>query len=129
MNLMGIAVLAVIAAIIAVTLRPKNAEIALMLGIAATVTVLLMVLSQTTGIIHTIQTIAAAANISGNYLAILFKAIGICFLTEFAANTCRDAGSQSLAGTVTLAGKIMVTVSALPLYADILNAVTGMLSG
>ena len=129
MNLMGIAVLAVIAAIIAVTLRPKNAEIALMLGIAATVTVSLMVLSQTTGIIHTIQTIAAAANISGNYLAILFKAIGICFLTEFAANTCRDAGSQSLAGTVTLAGKIMVTVSALPLYADILNAVTGMLSG
>ena len=129
MNLMGIAVLAVIAAIIAVTLRPKNAEVALMLGIAATVTVSLMVLSQTTGIIHTIQTIAAAANISGNYLAILFKAIGICFLTEFAANTCRDAGSQSLAGTVTLAGKIMVTVSALPLYADILNAVTGMLSG
>ena len=129
MNLMGIAVLAVIAAIIAVTLRPKNAEVALMLGIAATVTVSLMVLSQTTGIIHTIQTIAAAANISGNYLAILFKAIGICFLTEFAANTCRDAGSQSLAGTVTLAGKIMVTISALPLYADILNAVTGMLSG
>ena len=129
MNITGIAVLAVIAAIIAVTLRPKNAEIALMLGIAATVTVLLMVLSQTTGIIHTIQTIAAAANISGNYLTILFKAIGICFLTEFAANTCRDAGSQSLAGTVTLAGKIMVTVSALPLYADILNAVTGMLSG
>ena len=129
MNLTGIAVLAVVAAIIAVTLRPKNAEVALMLGIAATVTVSLMVLSQTTGIIHTIQTIAAAANISGNYLAILFKAIGICFLTEFAANTCRDAGSQSLAGTVTLAGKIMVTVSALPLYADILNAVTGMLSG
>lgn len=129
MNITGIAVLAVVAAIIAVTLRPKNAEIALMLGIAATVTVLLMVLSQTTGIIHTIQTIAAAANIGGNYLAILFKAIGICFLTEFAANTCRDAGSQSLAGTVTLAGKIMVTVSALPLYADILNAVTGMLSG
>ena len=111
MNITGIAVLAVVAAIIAVTLRPKNAEIALMLGIAATVTVLLMVLSQTTGVIHTIQTIAAAANISGNYLAIL------------------DAGSQSLAGTVTLAGKIMVTVSALPLYADILNAVTGMLSG
>ncbi len=129
MNLTGIAVLAVVAAVAAVTLRPKNAEIALMLGAAAAVVMLTAVLSQTAGIIGMIQNIAAAANLSGSYLAILFKAIGICFLTEFAANTCRDAGSQSLAGTVTLAGKIMVTVTALPLYADILSAVTGMLSG
>lgn len=129
MNLTGIAVLAVVTAVAAVTLRPKNAEIALMLGAAAAVVMLTAVLSQTAGIIGMIQNIAAAANLSGSYLAILFKAIGICFLTEFAANTCRDAGSQSLAGTVTLAGKIMVTVTALPLYADILSAVTGMLSG
>ena len=129
MNLTGIAVLAVVAAVAAVTLRPKNAEIALMLGAAAAVVMLTAVLSQTAGVIGMIQNIAAAVNLSGSYLVILFKAIGICFLTEFAANTCRDAGSQSLAGTVTLAGKIMVTVTALPLYADILSAVTGMLSG
>jgi stage III sporulation protein AD len=51
------------------------------------------------------------------------KVIGICLVTEFTANVCRDSGSSSLAGTVTLTGKILVTIAALPMYSDILNVV------
>ena len=126
MNIVSIGVLAVVAVIVALTLRPKNAEIALMLTVACAVLILLAVLSQAGQIIGTVNSIVAAAQINTGYIAILLKVVGICLLTEFAVNTCRDAGSQSLAGNVSLAGKLVVTVTALPLYTDILNTVIGL---
>ena len=126
MNIVSIGVLAGVAVIVALTLRPKNAEIALMLTVACAVLILLAVLSQAGQIIGTVNSIVAAAQINTGYIAILLKVVGICLLTEFAVNTCRDAGCQSLAGNVSLAGKLVVTVTALPLYTDILNTVIGL---
>lgn len=126
MNIVSIGVLAVVAVIVALTLRPKNAEIALMLTVACAVLILLAVLSQAGQIIGTVNSIVAAAQINTGYIAILLKVVGICLLTEFTVNTCRDAGCQSLAGNVSLAGKLLVTVTALPLYTDILNTVIGL---
>ena len=126
MNIVSIGVLAVVAVIVALTLRPKNAEIALMLTVACSVLILVALLSQARQIIGTVNSIVAASQINTGYIAILLKVVGICLLTEFAVNTCRDAGCQSLAGNVSLAGKLLVTVTALPLYTDILNTVIGL---
>ena len=37
---------------------------------------------------------------SGEYLGILFKVVGITWLSEFCAGLCRDAGYQSIAAQV-----------------------------
>lgn len=127
MNILSICVLAVTTVILIVTLRPKNSEIAIMLGISCSVIILLSVLSKASGIISTVNNIISVSGISTSYVVILLKVIGICLVTEFAVNTCKDAGSQSLASNISLAGKIMVTVTSLPLYADILNVVLSLL--
>lgn len=128
MNVFSICVLAVVTVIIILTLRSRNSEIALMLGISCSIIILLSMLSQVSLIINTLNSIVAASNININYIVILLKVIGICLITEFAVNTCKDAGSQSLAGNVSLAGKVMVTITALPLYSDILNTVLSLMS-
>lgn len=127
MNIFSICVLAVVTVIIAVMLKPKNGETAIMLGVSCGVIILLAVLSQISSVIGTVNQITAAAEINTDYITILIKVTGICLLTEFVANICKDSGSQSLAGNVSLAGKIMVTVTALPLYSDILNTVLSLL--
>lgn len=127
MNILSICVLAVTTVILIVTLRPKNGEIAIMLGISCSVIILLSVLSKASGIISTVNNIISVSGISTSYVVILLKVIGICLVTEFAVNTCKDAGSQSLASNISLAGKIMVTVTSMPLYADILNVVLSLL--
>ena len=127
MSIITVAVCAVVAAVLALSLRQKNAEIAVLLTVAASVLLLFSLLSAASSVLGTVNSIVAAAQINTGYIAILFKVIGICLLTEFAANTCRDAGSSALAANVTLAGKILVTVAALPLYADIFNTVLSIL--
>lgn len=128
MNILSISILSVLTVIIITTLRPKNSEIALMLGLSCSVIILLTVLSQVSGIVATINNIIAVSQISTSYVVILLKVIGICLVTEFAINVCKDAGSQSLANNVSLAGKIMATITSLPLYADILNTVLSLVS-
>ena len=129
MPFVALAVSAVTAAVLALTIRPKNGEIALLLCVACSVMILLSVLGSASAVIETVRQIVAVSGISTGYLAIMLKVIGICLLTEFTANICRDAGSSALASNVTLAGKLMVTFTALPLYADILNMVSSLLSG
>lgn len=119
-------VLAVVTVIICVMLKPKNAEISVMLGISCSVIILIGVLTQVSAIVTTINQIIASSGISIDYIVILLKSIGICLVTEFAVNTCKDSGSQSLASNVSIAGKIMVTVTALPLYSDILKTVLSL---
>lgn len=128
MNIISICMLSVISVIIMLMLKPKNGEIAIMLGLCASVIILICVLSQVSQIMDTINSIIAISGISTSYIAILLKTIGICLITEFAVNTCKDAGSQSLAGNVSLAGKILITITALPLYSDILNTINGLLN-
>ncbi len=127
MSIISISALAVAAVIIALTLKPKNAELALMLATAASVIIMFSLLGNAAQITQRLSELAAASGINTGYIAILLKVVGICLVTEFAANTCRDSGSSSLAGSVTLTGKILVTAAALPLYADILSTVTELI--
>ncbi len=129
MNIIGVAALAVTAAVFMLTLRPKNSEIALLLGVGCSAAILLGLLSQIGAIAGTVESIVSLSGLNAGYIAILLKVVGICLVTEFAADTCRDAGSSALAANVTLTGKILVTVTALPLYADILNAVLSIITG
>ena len=126
MNVVTICVLAIVAIIIITALKPKNSEIALMLGISASILVLISVLSGFSQVADTINNIIAESGISTNYITILLKVIGICLLTEFTVNACKDAGSNSLANNVSLAGKILITVTSIPLYNDILDTVLSL---
>lgn len=126
MNVISICVLSVVAVILIATLKPKNSEIALMLAISCSVIIILMILSQVSQVSNTVNQLIAVSGISTSYIVILLKVIGICLITEFAENTCKDAGSQSLACNVSLAGKIMVTITSLPLYSSILDTVLSL---
>ena len=123
MNILSISVLAVVTVIICVMLKPKNAEISVMLGISCSVIILIGVLTQVSAIVTTINQIIASSGISIDYIVILLKSIGICLVTEFAVNTCKDSGSQSLASNVSLAGLIVVLTLIITQISTLFNTI------
>ncbi len=127
MSIVSLCALALTSAILALAIRRHNGEISVLLIAACCVGLLISVMSSASALIEAVSRISAVSQINGGYVAILLKVIGICLLTEFTANTCRDAGSSALASNVTLAGKLMAAVSALPLYTEILNLVLSLL--
>lgn len=53
---------------------------------------------------------------SSEYLDILFKSLGICFLTQLASDICKDSGEGTLAVQAETAGKTALLIIALPLF-------------
>lgn len=65
---------------------------------------------------------------SGAYLSILFKVVGITFLSEFCAGLCRDAGYQSIASQVELFGKMAVLLAGMPVLLSLIDTIAGFMA-
>jgi len=59
----------------------------------------------------------------------LVKALGVCVTTQLAADICRDSGSNSLANTVELGGRLLVLGLTLPLLKSIAELAVGLIRG
>lgn len=79
-------------------------------------------------VIERINSLFMRTESDGEYLDILFKAAGICYISQFACDLCRDNGENLLASHAELAGKTGLLVTALPLV-DRLTEIIISLSG
>ena len=115
MNIIGIVGAALIAAILAVTLKRYNQEYAVIISIIAGVVILVEILLNLTPAVREITTLLSGVGLSQEYGLILFKTLGICFLAQFAADSCRDAGESAVASAVEMAGAMGALLAVLPL--------------
>ena len=118
-NVVALAGLAILAAILAVMLRRYHAEYGMILSLAAGAVILLALLSSLSPALEEARSLLQAAARPGESLVILFKALGVCWLAQFAADSCRDAGEGALASKIELAGKTAVLLITLPLFGQV----------
>ena len=116
-------------AILPVMLKRYHAEYAILVSICGGAVVIFLILARITPALNQVQEWISTVGLPGQAASILFKTLGICFLTQFAADTCKDAGESALAGKVELAGKITVVVLALPLFQNIASTVISLTGG
>lgn len=129
MNIIALAGFALTSVIIAVLLKQQRPEYAVMLTIGAGMLILIAVFSTVVPAITQINSFISRSGVPVEYGKILFKSLGICFITQFAADSCRDAGEAALAAKLELAGKVAVVTIALPLFTKIAELATKMISG
>lgn len=129
MNIIAIVGIAIIAAILGVMLKRYHQEYSIILSISAGVIILFEIIANISPAIRQINTLLSTTGLSAGYAAILFKSLGICFLTQFAADSCRDAEESALASKVELAGKISIVILSLPLFESIVNTAVGLIGG
>ncbi|MBR1533998.1 MAG: hypothetical protein IJ639_06515 [Ruminococcus sp.] len=128
MEIFGICIIGILAAVMALLLRRQSPQTALLLSVGAGT---LMILSVIKNILLTTQSISQllqSSGINADYIVILFKVLGICFLTEFTCDTVTEAGMLSLATNISFAGKVTVLITVLPMFRDIIAAIASMVS-
>lgn len=129
MNILPLAGIAIVAAIFSVMLKKYNPEIAIILSLVAGIFLLFAILSHLSAAIDHIKELIKATNITPEYGLILFKVMGICFLAQFTADCCMDAGEKALASKIELAGKIMIIYTALPLFEQVIKMTSKLIGG
>lgn len=127
MQIVGIAGVAILAAVIAVMLRRGTGEYAMVLRLAAGALILLLILQAAAPALQQINHLLELSGIDSTYAGILFRTLGVTFLTQFAADACRDAGENALGSKVELAGRVSILVLALPLFAKVTSIAAGLI--
>lgn len=123
-KLVGIALLAVSAAVV---LRAYRPELALQLSIVACLFILAYALSDIGAIRQAVDGVAARFGLGADQLKLVFKVIGIAYVVQFAAEACRDAGESAIASKVELAGRVLIVAAALPALMAVLSLLSGLL--
>lgn len=116
-------------AVMSVTLRKYVPEYAMIINIITGVIVLSIIMSEFLPAVRQIKDLLQVANLPQEYGAILFKSLGVCFLTQFASDSCKDAGEVSLSSKVELSGKIAILIIALPLFEKITKIAISLIGG
>ena len=127
LQLFSLVGLGLVAAVMAVVLRQYRPEFAMVLSITAGALILGGILVGMLPVVQQIQAIFASTSIPPQYAQILFRALGLCFITQIACDACKDAGESAIGAKVELAGKIAVLVLGLPLFTQVLDIVRGLL--
>ncbi|MBZ4652725.1 MAG: spoIIIAD [Peptococcaceae bacterium] len=123
MEILQIVGIGLIGAILAVFVKERNKEIALLISMATGLLIFLFAVSKVSAVVKVLEELASRANINMFYLTTVLKIIGIAYIAEFGAQVCKDAGEGSIATKIELAAKILVMVLALPIIVAILESV------
>jgi stage III sporulation protein AD len=126
MSIAAICFVGIITAVISVSLRKYNTEVSFLVTLAGSIIIFLSVILNISSLFETVKHIFDTASIQAGYIKILFKAVGLCFICEFAVDLCVDCCQRSLANNISIAGKVLVLITAIPLYKDILSTILSL---
>ncbi|MCH5157734.1 MAG: hypothetical protein J1F33_00920 [Clostridiales bacterium] len=128
MEIFKIVAVALITAFCVMILRDVKSELALIVGLAGGVIVVLSVVNYFSDIFGVISNIARRAGLATSVVSLLFKIIAVGYITEFSASLIEDAGLSSLADRVTFAGKLIIVAASIPVIVELFEFIAGMLS-
>ena len=118
-----IAALCVVGALMALVIRRGAPELALLLAVGCTVVVLLSLADPLRSLLLFLEELRARSGVSQQLYEPLCKTIGIAFVVKSGGALCRDAGESAMAAMVEKAGSVCALLVALPLLRAVLSLV------
>lgn len=123
MNIISLCVLGVFAVISSVALRKYTPEVSSLMLISCAVIITVIYLPTANNLINSISTLTEKSSIKSEYISILIKSLGICYLTQISVNICKENGSMSVAVQLEIAGKLLILLLSIPIFNDIIDIV------
>ncbi len=129
MDVAAIVGLALAAAALCALLKRYHGEYALLVSVGTGLLIAAQLFSSLIPVLDEINRLMDQAGVAAEYGAILLKVAGLCFLAQFGADACRDAGESALASRVETAARLAMTAAALPLFRQLAETALSLIGG
>ena len=127
MNIISVCGFCIASVIACKALENDSRQLKTVLTLVVAVIFLLSTVGFVSQIISAVSSLFDAAKIDGMYIKVIFKSLGVTYLTQFAADYCKDCGENAIASQVLLAGRISVLVISLPLFKAFVEIVKSLI--
>ena len=119
--LLKIIALCLLAALLAVFLRPAGAGFGLLLTLSASAFCLLLLLEAVQPMLFFLESVLQRTQMEEELFLPLFKVLGISLVVRLGGNFCRDSGSSLGGALIELAGAFCALLTMLPVLQKVLQ--------
>ena len=121
MDITQISLIAIVATILAVTVKEQKPEFSILISIVTGLIIFAVLSSYLHSIILVLNDISNGINLDLSFIGIIFKIVSIAYISEFSSHVCKDAGENAIAAKVELAGKVLILFSSAPIILSLLE--------
>lgn len=121
MIILRISVVALLATVLAITIKPVKPEFSLFISVAACVIILLSVSGYLKSVFVVLENLATEIELDLSFSRIILKIVAIAYICEFSSQICKDSGQTAIASKVELAGKILILFISAPVIVGFLE--------
>lgn len=125
LKIIGIGLITAIAVIILKQFKP---EIAMVVGLAGGVILIIYIANLLGTVIDTFTNITEKTGVDSELFTLLLKMVGVGYLTDFSASMIADTGSNAIADKVLVAGKIVIMIMALPIITTLIDIIASLMN-
>lgn len=122
-----VVVIVLTALIINIVLKNYSKEFTFLINIVCTIIIFTLISKDLKGIVDRLTSISNEISVLLPYIKIMLKILGISMIAQLLSDLCRDNGENTLANQTELSAKIIILVTALPLFTTIMDIMIGML--
>ena len=115
------------ALIINIVLKNYSKEFTFLINIVCTIIIFTLISKDLKGIVDRLTSISNEISVLLPYIKIMLKILGISMIAQLLSDLCRDNGENTLANQTEQSAKIIILVTALPLFTTIKDIMIGML--
>lgn len=127
MEIVQIVGLGFIVTVLILVIKEQKPLFAFLLAAFTGIFIFLFLIGQIGDVIRTLEQLAEKSNVNTMFLKTILKIIGVAYIAEFGAQVVRDAGAESIASKIELAGKLIIIVMAVPIITVIIETVMKLL--
>ncbi len=127
MDIAKIAAAGILTALVYSLIRQIKPEIAPFVILGGSAVILVTVAGRFADASSAVNSMLELAGLEKENISVLMRSLGICVVTQFAADICYDNSSSSIASAVELAGRVGAIVLALPMLQAVAKLALGLM--
>lgn len=120
-----IIVIALMGVILAMFLKTQRPEYSVFISLCIAILILFCVLGLFLSAKEQLSSLSSFLTPDNQYFGLLFKMIGITYLSEFCSGICKDAGYQAIGSQIEIFGKLTILLAGLPILMTLIETIQG----
>ncbi|MCD8150634.1 MAG: stage III sporulation protein AD [Clostridiales bacterium] len=113
--------------ILALLFQQQRREYALYISLGTALLILGFSVEKLSAVMESIRQIQEYTGVDSSMIRILLKMIGITYVSEFAAQICRDAGYGTLGKQIEMFAKLSIMAVSVPILLALIETVEGLM--
>ena len=116
----------IVSAVLSNILKQARPEYSMLISVCSGCAIVLIICTQLTPILSAADSLFNSAGVNSDYIKVMLKAAGICYISYFGSAICKDCGQATAAENIDLCARVSIVLLTLPILTDLIDLIQSL---